>query len=75
MNIFFTPLRSFFGGKRENDTGVIFDVFSTAGTRLCRAEWRWQSPGSKVDPSRVRGGSPAKALRKAKKKSLIEALF
>ncbi|MBR3837556.1 MAG: hypothetical protein IKJ74_05345 [Clostridia bacterium] len=59
-------------GKRENDTRVIFDVFSTAGTRLCRAEWRWQSPGSKVSLSfqkkeRQPGkGAKRRALRKKK---------
>ena len=34
-------------GNQEKEMLSLFRRFSTADTRLCRAEWRWQSPGIK----------------------------
>ena len=42
--------RRFLCGNREKEMLSLFRRFSTADTRLCRAEWRWQNPGIKEFP-------------------------
>ena len=42
---FYTFWVKFLGGRRENDMLYRFRWLSTADTRFCRAEWRWENPG------------------------------
>ena len=48
------PLSEVFCGRREKEMLSLFRWLSTADTRLCRAEWRWQNPGVKEAFSKKR---------------------
>ena len=48
------PLSEVFCGRREKEMLSLFRWLSTADTRLCRAEWRWQNPGVKEGKARFR---------------------